>query len=151
MNLATAFASCAEKHTRKTAIFGGETEIAYAALLAQTQKIAAHLQTQFGVKPGDRVSLWVKNCPEFVSSVFGILSAGGVVVPINNFLKPAEVSYIVNDSGANVLITGAELAAHAETLKAARPALDIVRVEEFPALNPSSIPARGLSEVHSRS
>jgi long-chain acyl-CoA synthetase len=48
------------------------------------------------------------------------------------------VSYIVNDSGANVLITDAELAAHSETLKAARPALDILRVEEFPALNPSS-------------
>ena len=59
------------------------------------------------MKPGDRVALWVKNCPEFVPAVFGILSAGGVVVPINNFLKPAEVSYILNDSGANVLITDA--------------------------------------------
>ena len=86
---------------------------------------------RFGVKPGDRVALWVKNCPEFVPAVFGILSAGGVVVPINNFLKPAEVSYILNDAGANVLITDAELAAHFETLKAARPSLEILQVEEF--------------------
>ncbi len=138
MNLATAFADCAEKHAPKTAIFWGETEISYAALLAQSQKVAARLRTRFGVKPGDRVALWVKNCPEFVPAVFGILSAGGVVVPINNFLKPAEVSYIVNDSGANVLITGAELAAHFETLKAARPALKMLRVEEFPALGEST-------------
>ncbi|MGD0253046.1 MAG: long-chain fatty acid--CoA ligase [Verrucomicrobiota bacterium] len=131
MNLATAFANCAKKHAPKTAIFWGETEIPYAALLAQSQNIAAHLQTKFGVKPGDRVALWVKNCPEFVSAVFGILLAGGVVVPINNFLKPAEVSYIVNDSGANVLITDAELAAHFETLKVARPSLEILRVEQF--------------------
>jgi long-chain acyl-CoA synthetase len=139
MNLATAFANCAEKHATKTAIFCGETEISYAALLAQSQKVAAHLQSGFGVKPGDRVALWVKNCPEFVPAVFGILSAGGVVVPINNFLKPAEVSYIVNDSGANVLITDAELAAHFEVLKAALPSLEMLRVEEFAALNPSSI------------
>ncbi|HXR03438.1 MAG TPA: long-chain fatty acid--CoA ligase [Verrucomicrobiae bacterium] len=134
MNLATAFADCAEKHAPKIAIFWGETEISYAALLAQVRSVAACLQTRFGVKPGDRVAVWVKNCPEFVPAVFGILSAGGVVVPINNFLKPAEVSYILSDAGANVLITGAELAAHFETLKAARPALELFRVEEFAEL-----------------
>ncbi len=139
MNLATAFAQCAEKHPAKIAICWGESEVCYAALLAQSKAVAANLQTRFGVKPGDRVALWVKNCPEFVAAVFGILSAGAVVVPINNFLKPAEVSYIVNDSGANVLITDAELAAHFETLKAARPSLKMLRVEEFSALNQSSI------------
>jgi long-chain acyl-CoA synthetase len=139
MNLATAFANCAEKHASKIAIFWGETEISYAALLAQSKAVAARLQTRFGLKPGDRVALWVKNCPEFVPAVFGVLTAGGVVVPINNFLKPAEVSYILNDAGANVLITDPELAAHFETLKTARPALEILPVEEFPALNPSSI------------
>jgi long-chain acyl-CoA synthetase len=139
MNLATAFAASVKRRPDKTALYWGDSEFSYATLSAQSGAVAAVLTGKFGVKPGDRVALWVKNCPEFVSSVFGILSAGGVVVPINNFLKPAEVSYIVNDSGANVLITDAELAAHAETLKAARPALKILRVEEFPALNPSSI------------
>jgi len=138
MNLATAFADSAKKHAPKIAIFWGETEISFGELLAQAQQVAACLQSKFGVKPGDRVALWMKNCPEFVPAVFGILSAGGVVVPINNFLKPAEVSYILNDSGANVLITDAELAAHFETLKAARPALGMLRVEEFSTLNPSS-------------
>ena len=92
-------------------------------------------RTRFGVKPGDRVALWVKNCPEFVPAVFGILSAGGVVVPINNFLKPAEVSFILNDAGVNVLITDPELAAHFDALKAARPSLQILRVEQFAALH----------------
>ena len=139
MNLATAFAASVEKRPDKIALYWGESEFSYATLSAQSGAVAAELTGKFGVKPGDRVALWVKNCPEFVSSVFGILSAGGVVVPINNFFKPAEVGYIVNDSGANVLITDAELAAHADTLKAARPSLEILRVEQFPALNPSSI------------
>jgi len=135
MNLATAFARCAEKHATKIAIFWGETEISYAALLAQSKTVAAGLQTQFGVKPGDRVALWVKNCLEFVPAVFGILSAGGVVVPINNFLKPAEVSYILNDAGANVLITDPDLAAHFEILKAAHPSLKMLRVDQFAAMD----------------
>ena len=133
MNLATAFANCAEKHAPKTAIFWGETEIPYAALLAQSQKVAAHLQIQFGVKPGDRVALWLKNRPEFIPAVFGILGAGAVLVPINNFLKPDEVNYILKDGGIDVLITDDELAIHAPALLAARPQLKIFKVENFPA------------------
>ncbi len=121
MNLASAFAASVEKRREKIAIYWGETELSYAAVFGQVCTVVAALAGTLGVKPGDRVALWVKNCPEFVPAVFGILSAGGVVVPINNFLKPAEVSYILNDSGANVLITDAELAAHFETLKAAQP------------------------------
>jgi len=131
MNLAAAFAHCAEKHASKIAIFWGELEISYATLLAQTQTVAARLQTGFGVKPGDRVALWMKNCPEFVPAVFGTLTTAGVVVPVNNFLKPAEVSYILNDSGTNVIITDAELGAHFARLSDARPQLKLLKVEEF--------------------
>jgi long-chain acyl-CoA synthetase len=137
MNLAIAFANCAEKHACKNAIFFGEREISYAELRAQSQKLAAHLQSEFGVTPGDRVAIWLKNCPEFVACVFGILQTGAVVVPINNFLKPAEVSYILNDAGIDVLISDAELSAHFSELSAARPPLKILKVEEFAALAPS--------------
>ena len=115
MNLATAFKSCAEKHARKTAIFWGDREIPYSAVDEQSQRVAAHLRDQFGVKPGDRVALWLKNCPEFVPAVFGILQAGGVIVPVNNFLKPAEVAFILKDSGAKGVISDASLTeAHAQ-------------------------------------
>ncbi|MGA9779888.1 MAG: long-chain fatty acid--CoA ligase [Verrucomicrobiia bacterium] len=131
MNLASAFAASVDKRREKIAICWGEKEFSYAAIFGQVCAVAAELAGKLGVKPGDRVAVWVKNCPEFVPAVFGILSAGGVVVPINNFLKPAEVSYILNDSGANVLITDAELAVHFETLKAARPTLKILPIEGF--------------------
>ncbi len=139
MNLATAFSNCAQRHAQKTAIFWGDREIPYAELLAQSQKVNAHLQIRFGVKPGDRVALWLKNCPEFVTCVFGILQAGAVVVPINNFLKPAEVAYILNDGGIDVVITDAELGAHLAELKKGRPSLKFFQIEEIAALNPSSI------------
>ena len=131
MNLASAFAASVEKRSEKIAIYWGETELSYAVVFGQVCTVVAALTGKLGVKPGDRVALWMKNCPEFVPAVFGILSAGGVVVPINNFLKPAEVSYILNDSGANVVITDSELSAHFPELAAARPLLKMLKVEEF--------------------
>jgi len=139
MNLATAFTDCATGHARKTAVFWGDREISYADLLAQSQQVATHLRKDFNVKPGDRVGLWLKNCPEFIPSVFGILQADAVVVPINNFLKPAEVAYILNDGGIDVLITDADLAAHFPELAKSRPGLKLVKVEEFSALPSSPI------------
>lgn len=131
MNLALAFADCAGKHARKTAIYYGDQEISFADLHAQALQFAAHLQTHFGVKPGDRVGLWLKNCPEFVGAVFGILQAGAVVVPINNFLKPAEVGYLLNDAGIDVLISDTELSAHFPVLSSQRKSLNILKVEEL--------------------
>lgn len=150
MNLATAFSDCAQKHSKKIAIYFGEREISYGELHAQAQAVAAHLRNQLGVKAGDRVALWLKNCPEFAASVFGILLADAVVVPINNFLKPAEVSYILNDGGIDVMISDVELSGHFEELKATRPQLKMFKVEEFAALPVSPVngqPSRAESDL----
>ena len=139
MNLATAFAASVEKRPDKIALYWGESEFSYATLSAQADALAAELTGKFGVKPGDRIALWLKNRPEFIPAVFGILGAGAVLVPINNFLKPDEVNYILKDGGIDVLITDAELSVYQPALTAARPSLKILQVEEFPALKPSSI------------
>ncbi|HEX7617404.1 MAG TPA: long-chain fatty acid--CoA ligase [Verrucomicrobiae bacterium] len=131
MNLADAFSICARKHSEKIAIFWGGREISYAGLLAQSLNAAARLQNQFGVKPGDRVALWLKNCPEFVPGVFGILQAGAVVVPINNFLKPAEVAFILNDSGAKGVISDVSLAEAQTQVARLLPGLKILSAEEI--------------------
>jgi long-chain acyl-CoA synthetase len=134
MNLATAFLNCAQKNPNKIAIYFGEKQISFTELSAHAQAVAAHLQNQLGVKPGDRVALWLKNCPEFIIGVYGILQANGVVVPINNFLKPAEAGYILNDGGIDVVICDAEMGAHFTELQAACPQLKMLKVEDFPSL-----------------
>jgi hypothetical protein len=91
MNLAIAFAGCAEKHAQKPPSFTASGKFPTRNFSRSRKKPPRILQNNFGVKPGDRVALWLKNCPEFVACVFGILAAGAVVVPVNNFLKPAEV------------------------------------------------------------
>jgi long-chain acyl-CoA synthetase len=133
MNLASAFAASAQKRPDKVALFWGEREFTYATLLKQSRAVATQLVGQYRVKAGDRVGLWLKNRPEFVPALFGILNAGAVVVPINNFLKPAEVNYILQDAGIDVLITEEELAVHSPALAAARPELKVFKVEDFAA------------------
>jgi long-chain acyl-CoA synthetase len=134
MNLAGAFAVSVQKQPQKTALFWGEREYSYTDLWRLSAGVAEHLQQHFGVQPGDRVGLWLKNCPEFIPSLFGILYAGAVVVPINNFLKPDEVNYILKDAGVDVLITDAELGSHHRALEAARPQLRLFRIEQLEKL-----------------
>ena len=107
MNLATAFVEAAQKCAGKSAIFWGEEVVTYDDIAAQSRALALELINKMGVAPGERVAIWLKNCPEFVPVLFGILQAGAVVVPINNFLKPDEVSYILKDCGAKILISDA--------------------------------------------
>ena len=82
MNLAAAFAASAQKHAAKPAIFWGEEEHSYERLWAQSRLLAAHLHRSFGVRPGDRVGLWLKNCPEFVPALFAVLASGAVVYAV---------------------------------------------------------------------
>ncbi|MDD5033391.1 MAG: AMP-binding protein [Methylococcaceae bacterium] len=62
-----------------------------------------------GIGRGDRVALMLPNSPAFVLGYFGVLKLGAVVVSINTALKSEELGFILNDSGARVLITTDEL------------------------------------------
>src|ERR1035437_2145062 len=131
MNLAGAFAESVHKQPQKIVLFWGDREYSYAELWRQSVFVSDQLQHRFEVKPGDRVGLWLKNCPEFIPSLFGILRAGAVVVPINNFFKADEVNYILSDAGIDVLITDAELGVHHRALEHARPHLKLFRIEQL--------------------
>jgi long-chain acyl-CoA synthetase len=131
MNLALAFANSVAQRPEKAALYYGESEWNYRALFARSRAVAADLAGRWGVKPGDRVGIWLKNRPEFILALFGVLGAGAVLVPINNFLKPDEVNYILADAGIDVLISEQELLAQAPALAAARPGLKFLPVESF--------------------
>ncbi len=131
MSLVSAFASSVRKHPDKVALFWGDREYSYTELWSQSIFVSEQLKQRFGVQAGDRVGLWLKNCPEFVTSFFGIVRTGAVVVPINNFLKPDEINYILGDAGIDVLVTDAELSAHHHALESARPHLKLFKIETF--------------------
>ena len=136
MNLASAFADSVQKNSEKTALFWGERTFSYSEIWTQAVFVAGVLQQQFNVQPGDRIGLWLKNCPEFIPALFGILHSGAVAVPINNFLKPDEVSFILADAGIDVILTDSDLSAHFQILKKARTSLKLANVESMLASFP---------------
>lgn len=131
MNLASAFSATAERNRDKTAVFWGDDTRSFGHLHEESAAVAGALSGEHGVRPGDRVAIWVKNCPEFISAFFGIQKAGGVVTPINNFLKPDEVAYILSDSGCGLLITDESMDEALPQLQEAVPGLRFLKVESF--------------------
>jgi long-chain acyl-CoA synthetase len=57
-----------------------------------------------GVRKGDRVAIFLPNMPQFVLAYFGILKAGGIVVPCSPLYKAKELEFQLRDSGASVLV-----------------------------------------------
>jgi acyl-CoA synthetase (AMP-forming)/AMP-acid ligase II len=71
-----------------------------------------------GLKKGDRVALFMQNCPQFVISFFGILSAGGIVVSLNPMFKQAELEYEINDANVDILVALDSLYPQVEKIRA---------------------------------
>jgi long-chain acyl-CoA synthetase len=84
----------------------------YSSLDTQSSLVAGLLGAN-GIAPGDRVGLMLPNVPHFPAIYYGILRAGGVVVPMNPLLKAREVEYYLNDSGANLLFVWPDFAEEA--------------------------------------
>ncbi|HCB03663.1 MAG TPA: AMP-binding protein [Nocardioides sp.] len=83
-------------------------DLTYAQLGALARRQAAHLD-ELGVGPGDRVAVVSHNSARLLTSFFGVSGYGRVLVPVNFRLRPDEVRYIVEHSGARVLYVDPEL------------------------------------------
>jgi long-chain acyl-CoA synthetase len=118
-NLAVTLRETARRAPDKTAVILGAATLSYGQLDALSDRVAGHLAAA-GVTPGDRVGLQLPNIPQFVIAYYGILKAGGVVVPMNVLLKAPEIEFQLRDSGARVLITyGAFISESAKAAEAA--------------------------------
>jgi long-chain acyl-CoA synthetase len=136
MNLAVEFGDTARRFAAKPALFWGDDQFTYATLAEQTRNVAHLLRNQLRVQPGDRVGVWLKNRPEFIPALLGALLADAVVVPINNFLKPDEVEFILGDAGIDVLLTEQSAAESLGILQGRRPGLRAWLVEDLAQLPP---------------
>lgn len=77
-------------------------------VLASVDSIGAALVNEFGVKPGDRVAIYMRNYPEWVTSFGAIVSIGAIAVSVNAWWTGPEIEFGLVDSGAKVLITDGE-------------------------------------------
>ena len=87
-----------------------------------------------GLKPGDRIALLSENRPEWVMTDFAALAAGGVTVPIYTSLLPDQVRYIIDDSGAKIVVcSDRDLLRKVEAARRELPALErVILIEGDP-------------------
>jgi feruloyl-CoA synthase len=93
----------AKNHPDKLALCDMETEFTFQDVRDKSEQAAACFQA-LGIKKGDPVAIMGQNSFDFVFSFFGVLKAGGVVVPVNHKLTAPEVDYILKDSQARLFL-----------------------------------------------
>jgi feruloyl-CoA synthase len=93
--------------------------------LKQKAESAAGLLQSMGLKKGDKAAVMSRNNPAFVITFFGILKAGGVVVPVNHKLMAPEVDYVLNHSEAKMLFFDGALAPVVSSVAASVPKVTI--------------------------
>jgi long-chain acyl-CoA synthetase len=98
-NLSSLLETSAEKYPAREAVVLGDTRLTYAQVNGAANQVA-NLLVERGIAPGDKVALSCPNLPYFSIVYFGILKAGGVVVPLNVLLKGREIAYHLADSDA---------------------------------------------------
>jgi long-chain acyl-CoA synthetase len=113
-NLAQNLVASAQRDGDAIAIKLDDAELSYAMLDGASAHIAGLLKEK-GFQAGDRVGIMLPNVPYFAPVYYGILRAGGVVVPMNVLLKGREVKFYLEDSGAKILFAWHDFAEAAES------------------------------------
>ncbi|HEV2035944.1 MAG TPA: long-chain fatty acid--CoA ligase [Candidatus Dormibacteraeota bacterium] len=112
LNLALILRESAKKNPDHPAVILDSYRFTYGQLEALSNQVASTLKAA-GLKKGDRVALMLPNVPQFPMAYFGILKAGGIVVPINVLSRAPEVSFFMGDSESRFLIVWEDFAAEA--------------------------------------
>ena len=118
-----------EVFPEKTAVVHGSGRLTYRALAEAATRLALALKAS-GVEPGDRVAYLCPNIPELLVAHFGVPLAGAVLVAINTRLSSEEIRYILEHSGAKLLVVDTELTPLLEPILE-----DLGGVEEIVAVN----------------
>ena len=123
----------------KPAVIHGEAVYTYAQFNERVQRLGAALRAN-GVRRGDRVAILAPNVPAMLEAKFGPMRIGAVLVPLNTRLASREIAYILNHSGAKILIFDSEFADTVRDLRADVPGVEtyvqvvdaVPRAEDIP-------------------
>lgn len=90
--------------SEKNAFIFKDKTTTYGEFRKKVNRWSAFLQEQ-GIQKGDRVGLFSKNSPDFISAYFAVVNIGAIVVPFNFQLIAPEIAYIVKDTEMKILLT----------------------------------------------
>ncbi len=115
----------AQVNPDRSALFLGADPVAtYGDFHDRARRVAGWLAGQ-GVQPGDRVAIFMKNCPDFLIVQYGIWYAGAAAVPINAKLHGREAAWIIGNAGATLAFSSPGLAQALTDADVTCPVLDV--------------------------
>jgi long-chain acyl-CoA synthetase len=85
-----------------------DERLSFAEVMARVDALAAALVEQYGIRPGDRVAIAMRNYPEWVMAFAAITSVGAVSVSLNAWWTRDELDYALRDSGSRLVIADRE-------------------------------------------
>ncbi len=116
-------------------------DITYEELRQSALALAGWLERRADFRPGDRVALFMQNCPQWLMAYYGALRAGGVVVPVNPMYKADELLHILDDADVRVVVCAPELLPVVQAATAGRPATHVVLADPAEGVpKPSELP-----------
>lgn len=107
-NVARLYDETAERHPEKLALETDGERYTHAELRDRSARFAGGLRAR-GFRPGDRIALFLPNCPGFVVAALGALKAGMPFVPMNPQYRTREVAYRLEDSDAKAIVVDESL------------------------------------------
>ncbi|MBS1678367.1 MAG: long-chain fatty acid--CoA ligase [Actinobacteria bacterium] len=102
-NLASIVGASAARDAAAPALRLGGRTLTFGDLDDGSARVATLLR-EHGLRPGDRVGVMLPNVLEFPLAYYGVLRAGGIVVPMNVLLKRREIAFYLEDSGAKLIL-----------------------------------------------
>lgn len=111
---AVIFGAVAHKLPGQPLFDGGMT---YRELSSATNRLANALQAR-GIMKGDRVAIYLPNCPQFVMTFYAALKIGAIVVPVNPLYVPRELQFQVCDSEAETIVTLSQFYPRLQSIRA---------------------------------
>jgi malonyl-CoA/methylmalonyl-CoA synthetase len=122
-SIAEAFVRNAERAPEKLCLrFEGE-EISYRSLHRRAEGFGAGLAA-WGLRPGERVAIFMGNHPDLLAAYLGTHLAGGVVVPVNTQYRKGELVHIFGDAGVHLCLTDEERKPELERARGELPELE---------------------------
>ena len=95
--------SAADRFGDAEAVVDGPLRLSFVELVDRI-RCAAGAFAEFGVEKGERVAIWAPNSAEWMIAAFGLLAAGGVLVPVNTRFKAEEAADIIGRSAAKAVL-----------------------------------------------
>jgi len=117
----------AEQRPDRAAIVYQDQAISFRELEQRSAQCRGALKS-LGIQFGDRVALVMSDGPEMVTALLAVIGFGAMAVPCSTMLKPAELAYILNDSGARGAIITPDQIEVMQTAWAESPSLTTVLV-----------------------